>query len=68
MDSLLEIIKEKDILFYKRLVRLFNTESKLLKEYYPDKIYLEMINKEYLWQSKIFLQNFNPDIFKGYLY
>lgn len=63
--SLLEIIKEKDIIIYDKLLRLFNTESKMLQDYYPDKIYLDIVNKEYLWQSKVFLKNINPNIFKN---
>ena len=52
------------IVFYKKLYRLFNTKSKQLKDYYPEKIYLDMIHKEYLWQSKIFLKTFNNEIIK----
>lgn len=63
-DSLLEIIKEKDINIYNKLLRLFNTESKLLNDYYPNKIYLDVINKNFLWQSKVFLKNINTNIFK----
>lgn len=64
-ESLLEIIKEKDIIIYNKLLRLFNTESKMLNDYYPNKIYLDVVNKEYLWQSKVFLKNINPIIFKN---
>jgi 5'-3' exoribonuclease 1 len=64
-ESLLEIIKEKDIIIYEKLIRLFNTESKMLDNYYPDKIYLDVVNKEYLWQSKVFLNNINPVFFKN---
>lgn len=64
-ESLLEIIKEKDITIYNKLLRIFNTESKMLNEYYPNKIYLDVINKSYLWQSKVFLKNINSDIFKN---
>lgn len=64
-ESLLEIIKEKDNIIYNKLLRIFNTESKMLNEYYPNKIYLDVINKNYLWQSKVFLKNINTDIFKN---
>ena len=37
----------------------------MLNEYYPNKIYLDVINKSYLWQSKVFLKNINSDIFKN---
>lgn len=62
--SLLEIIKEKDIIIYNKLLRLFNTESKILNSYYPDKIYLDLVNKNYLWQSKVFLKDIDTNIFK----
>ena len=58
-ESLLEIIKSKDITLYNKTIRIFKTYSKDLEDYYPTKIYLELIHKEYLWQSKIFLKSFN---------
>ncbi len=61
-ESLLEIIKEKDDVIYRKLLRIFNTESKMLNEYYPNKIYLDVINKSYLWESKVFLKNISTDI------
>jgi 5'-3' exonuclease len=60
--SLMEIMYTRDIKFYKKLYRLFNTKSKQLQDYYPEEIYLDMIHKEYLWQSKIFLKTFNNEI------
>jgi 5'-3' exoribonuclease 2 len=61
-DSLLEIMKTTDINLYWKLCRIFNTNSRELLEYYPNNICLDMINKEYLWQSKIFLKQFNCKI------
>lgn len=61
-DSLFEILESTDQTIYKKAIRFFNTDSKNLKEYYPTKIYLELIHKEYLWQSKIFLKSFNNKI------
>ena len=63
-DSLLEIVKTIDTNLYLKLSRIFNTKSRELLEYYPDNICLDMINKEYLWQSKIFLKQFNEKIIK----
>lgn len=57
-DSLFEIIQSKDTKLYNKTIRIFNTNSKDLEDYYPTKIYLELIHKEYLWQSKIFLKTF----------
>ena len=32
------------------------------KEYYPDKLYVDIINKRYLWQTKIFFDNIDDSI------
>jgi 5'-3' exonuclease len=61
-ESLLEIMYSKDLDFHDKLCRFFNTKSKQLQDYYPEKLYLDMIHKEYLWQSKIFLKTFNSEI------
>lgn len=63
--SLLEIISELDKDIYEKIYRIFNTKS--LEEFYPEKIYLDMINKEFLWQSKIFIKQFNNEIIKIFL-
>jgi 5'-3' exonuclease len=57
-DSLIEILQSINIEVYEKTIRIFNTHSKNLQDYYPTKIYLELIHKEYLWQSKIFLKTF----------
>lgn len=61
-DSLIEILQSLDKQIYEKAIRLFNTYSKNLEDYYPTKIYLELIHKEYLWQSKIFLKTFYSKI------
>ena len=61
-DSLIEILQSVDMSLYKKTLRLFNTYSKDLEDYYPTKIYLELIHKEYLWQFKIFLKTFYSKI------
>ena len=64
-ESLLNIIKNQDHDLYEKLIRIFNTYSKELDEYYPNKICLDMIHKEYVWQSKVFLKDFQ-NIFLEY--
>jgi len=59
-DSLIEILQSVDQKIYEKTLRLFNTQN--LEDYYPTKIYLELIHKEYLWQSKIFLKTFSSKI------
>ena len=46
--SLIQILSNKDV---ERI-----TNCNYLSEYYPDNIVLDMINKKYLWQSKVFLK------------
>jgi 5'-3' exonuclease len=58
--SLIGILKEGDKEFYEKVERVFRTaSSKELDLYYPRKINVDMIHKEYLWQSKIFFTHFN---------
>lgn len=65
--SLLEIIKELDVTIYNRTLRLFKTNSTTLEKYYPTKITIDMINKEWLWQAKIFFEPFDKTILKFFL-
>lgn len=63
--SLLEILKSDKELYkelYNKIYRIFNNNSVELDIYYPDKIYLDMIHKEYLWQSKVFLKKIDKAI------
>ena len=53
-----------EILGNEKLARIFRTSSIELSQLYPDKIYLDMINKEYMWQSKVFLKPFNKEFLK----
>lgn len=66
-DSLLEIIGELDINLSSKIKRIFNINSNQLEKYYPTKIHMELINKEYLWQSKIFLKSFESKILDLFL-
>jgi len=65
--SLLNIIEKKDIILYKKMVRIFNTHSNYLNEYYPDNICLDMIHKEFMWQSKIFLKDFQNNFLEYFV-
>lgn len=58
-ESLLEIVSTKDNL---KLQRIFNGKNKQLQDFYPDFIYVDMIHKEYLWQSKIFLKTMDDNL------
>jgi 5'-3' exoribonuclease 1 len=66
-ESLLEIIETIDKDLHRKFIRIFNTASVELSQFYPDTIYLDMINKEYLWQSKVFLRQFNNQIINIFL-
>lgn len=63
--SLIDIIKEKDTILYEKLIRIFRNEnSRDLDKYYCNKITIDMINKEYLWQSKVFFDNLDKNVIK----
>jgi len=66
-DSLLEIIGELDIKLLEKTKRIFNTYSEELESYYPKNVNFELINKEYLWQSKIFLKPFKNKIINMFI-
>lgn len=57
--SLLNIIKEFDINKYNNLQRILRCNSKVISNLFPNKIILDMIHKEYLWQSRIFFNEFD---------
>ena len=37
-------------------------------KYYPDKLYVDLINKRYLWQSKIFFDNIDESILDNFIF
>lgn len=56
--SLLLILKELELdsaISFKKFIPY-------LEEYYPDKIYIDIINKRYLWQSKVLFNNIDDKI------
>jgi hypothetical protein len=56
--SLKNILLELDDKLYKKLeLTLLNS-----KKYYPDKVYVDLFNKRYLWQSKIFFDEIDDII------
>lgn len=65
--SLLNILKIQNGNLYEKLIRIFNTYSKELNEYYPDNICLDMIHKEFMWQSKIFLKDFENNFLEYFI-
>lgn len=58
-QSLITILKE---LNYDKLT-LLETTILNYTVYYPNNIYVDTINKKYLWQSKIFFKNIDDNIF-----
>lgn len=58
-ESLLNIIREINTDTYEKLLRLFRTNSNDLNEIFPDILFIDMIHKEYLWQSKILFKKFD---------
>jgi 5'-3' exonuclease len=59
-QSLLNILQEDTSNIYERVSRIFRTNnSKELMAYYPKGLCIDMIHREYLWQSKIFFEHFD---------
>ena len=59
--SLKNILLELDDKLYKKLeLTLLNS-----KKYYPDKVYVDLFNKRYLWQSKIFFDEIDDIILEN---
>lgn len=58
-ESLMEIIKETKLYnkLYDKLNRLFRLNSEEVERNFPTKLYLNMIHKEYIWQSEVFIEN-----------
>ena len=65
--SLLHILENTDRNLYEKFIRIFNTSSNELNEYYPDKICLDMIHKEFMWQSKIFIKDFKNNFLEYFI-
>jgi 5'-3' exonuclease len=63
-DSLLSIMKEVDRAAHDKLARMFNTESHDLERCYPRHICVDIANKEYIWQSKVFFGTFDKDLLR----
>jgi 5'-3' exonuclease len=61
-DSLITILKENNTITDK-LYNFITTCDK----YYPDNLYIDIINKKYLWQSKIFFENIDENIIDLFL-
>lgn len=65
-ESLLNIMRENtsDTEQVETMVRLFRTSnSSLLNMMFPTNITLDMINKEYMWQSKVLFQGFDDKVY-----
>ena len=59
--SLLNILKELDY-DNKHSLILFINNKNFNDKYYPEKLFIDIINKRYLWQSKIFFENIDDNI------
>lgn len=67
-DSLIDVLEDASKTTNKinvqvnKIKRLFRTQSDVLEKYYPTRITLDMINREWIWQSKVFFDNFDKEI------
>lgn len=60
-ESLIEILEENDNRLLRKFKRLLEMGD-VMEKYFPKNVCVDIINKEYLWQSKVFLEDFNIDI------
>lgn len=67
-DSLKEILKLLDVKLYRRFCRCLNNGSIYMEKSYPKKISVDMIHKEYLWQSKLFLEEYDKQLLNYLFY
>jgi len=59
--SLLNILKELNYDNEHSLILFINNKN-FNNKYYPEKLFIDIINKRYLWQSKIFFENIDDNI------
>lgn len=60
--SLVNILKGINKDLGNKVERLFRTNSSFLQLHFPEKICLDMIHKEYLWQSTVFFEHFDKSV------
>jgi 5'-3' exonuclease len=63
-ESLLGILAEIDEDKFRKTKRIFQTESSDLERYYPKKLSVDLLHREYLWQSKIFFEPFSKEFLR----
>ena len=56
------IYNEAMLLDNKTILTFLKKDNKYFSNIFPSKLYVDVINKEYLWQSKILFEDFNEDI------
>ena len=63
-ESLLAILNEDNHRhrLYEKLLHFFRSESKDAECYFPKTIFVDLIHKEQLWQSKVLFEHFNKRI------
>jgi 5'-3' exoribonuclease 1 len=63
-ESLLGILKEdnQQTHIYEKLSHFFRSDSKDAQCYFPQTIFVDLIHKEQLWQSKVLFEHFNKKI------
>ena len=60
-ESLIEILEENDNKLLMKLKRLLKMDG-VMEKYFPKDVCVDIIHKEYLWQSKVFLEDFDTTI------
>ena len=63
-NSLLGILQDINPNLYSKMNRIFGTNSSILDTLYPKRIIVDMLHKEYLWQSKLFIEPYERDMLR----
>jgi 5'-3' exoribonuclease 2 len=58
-DTLMKVLEKE---YKERLQRICRCESEEIKQIFPQKLTIDLIDKEYLWQSKIFFKSMSKSV------
>lgn len=63
-DSLLGILHEIHPELCEKMRRMFATNSTVLNIHYPTRLVVDLLHKEYLWQSKLFIEPYDKQFLR----
>lgn len=63
-DSLVGILHEIHPELCEKMRRMFATNSTVLNIHYPTRLVVDLLHKEYLWQSKLFIEPYDKQLLR----